>query len=233
MRPGADPDLNERMVLLREMQLHPVTGAVLHADFYEVDLTERLAVKVPLHFVGKATGVVDGGILQPILRELEVECLPTEIPDFIEVDVSGLGIHDVVHVERPARCRPGCCGPVSRVSRSSPCCRRRSRSSRPRAPRLRPRRPRPKAPRQPHPQRARAARRRAAVRVDPRCGWSWAWGTRVDAITGRDTTWGSRWSIVSPTRWGAARDARGAPCRSSRASTESRSPCSWSSPRRS
>jgi large subunit ribosomal protein L25 len=97
--PGGEPDLNERMVLLREMQLHPVTGAVLHADFYEVDLTERLVVKVPLHFIGKAKGVVDGGILQPILRELDVECLPTEIPDFIEFDVSGLGIHDVVHVE--------------------------------------------------------------------------------------------------------------------------------------
>jgi large subunit ribosomal protein L25 len=85
-------------VLLREVQLHPVTGAVLHADFYEVDLTERLVVSVALRFVGKATGVVDGGILQPILREIEVECLPTEIPDHIEVDVSHLGIHEAVHL---------------------------------------------------------------------------------------------------------------------------------------
>jgi large subunit ribosomal protein L25 len=53
---------------------------------------------VPLRFVGKAAGVVDGGILQPILREIEVECLPTEIPDFIEVDVSPLGIHEAVHL---------------------------------------------------------------------------------------------------------------------------------------
>src|SRR4030095_10233549 len=92
------PDLHERMVLVREMQRHPVTGVVLHADFYEVDLTERLVVSVPLHFVGKAAGVVAGGILQPILREIEVECLPTEIPEFIEVDVSPLGIHEAVHV---------------------------------------------------------------------------------------------------------------------------------------
>ena len=84
----ADAELHERMVLLREMQRHPVTGRVLHADFYEVDLTERLTVSVPLHFVGKAVGVVAGGILQPILREIEVECLPTEIPEFIEVDVT-------------------------------------------------------------------------------------------------------------------------------------------------
>jgi len=95
--PGGS-DGGERMVLVREMQRHPVTGTVLHADFYEVDLTERLAVSVPLHFIGKAAGVVAGGILQPILREIEVECLPTEIPEFIEVDVTALGIHDAVHL---------------------------------------------------------------------------------------------------------------------------------------
>jgi large subunit ribosomal protein L25 len=86
------------MVLIREMQRHPVSGRVLHADFYEVDLTERLVVSVPLHFTGKAAGVVAGGILQPVLREVEVECLPTEIPEFLEIDVSGLNIHDAVHV---------------------------------------------------------------------------------------------------------------------------------------
>jgi large subunit ribosomal protein L25 len=95
---GTDAELHERMVLLREMQRHPVTGRVLHADFYEVDLTERIAVSIPIHYVGKAVGVVGGGILQPILRELEVECLPTEIPEFVEVDVTPLGIHEAIHV---------------------------------------------------------------------------------------------------------------------------------------
>jgi large subunit ribosomal protein L25 len=95
---GADAELHERMVLLREMQRHPVTGQVLHADFYEVDLTERLTVSVPLHFTGKAVGVVTGGILQPVMREIEVECLPTEIPEFIEVDVTPLGIHEAIHL---------------------------------------------------------------------------------------------------------------------------------------
>jgi len=95
---GGDAELHDKMALLREKQLHPVTGLVLHADFYEVDLTERLAVSVPLHFIGKPAGVVLGGILQPILREIEVECLPTEIPEFIEVDVSPLGIHEALHV---------------------------------------------------------------------------------------------------------------------------------------
>jgi len=91
-------ELHDRMVLLREMQRHPVTAEVLHADFYEVDLTERLTVSVPLRFVGKPVGVVDGGILQPIQREVQVECLPTEIPEFFEIDVSGLHIHEAVHV---------------------------------------------------------------------------------------------------------------------------------------
>jgi len=93
------PELKSRMVLLREVQSHPVSGAVLHADFYEVDLTKKLEVTVALHFNGKPAGVEAGGILQPIVREITVLCLPTEIPAFIDVDVSALGIHDSIHVE--------------------------------------------------------------------------------------------------------------------------------------
>jgi len=95
---SAAADLEQRVALVREVQAHPVTGTLLHIDFYEVDLTQRLQVTVPLHFVGKARGVAEGGILQPVLREIEVECLPTDIPQFIEVDVSALDIHDAVHL---------------------------------------------------------------------------------------------------------------------------------------
>jgi large subunit ribosomal protein L25 len=95
---SAAADLKSRMVLLREVQSHPVSGAVLHADFFEVDLSKKLEVTVALHFAGKAIGVEAGGILQPIVREVTVECLPTEIPAFIEVDVSFLEIHDSIHV---------------------------------------------------------------------------------------------------------------------------------------
>ena len=91
-------DLQQKVALLREVQTHPVTGAILHVDFYEVDLTRRLQVTVPLHFVGKAVGVAEGGILQPVLRDIQVECLPTDIPQFIEVDVSALAIHDAIHL---------------------------------------------------------------------------------------------------------------------------------------
>jgi len=91
--------LAEKVALVKEMQYHPVTGDVVHADLYEVDLTEKIQVRVPLHFVGKAAGVVRGGILQPIVREIEVECLPLDIPEFFNVEVSGLDIGDSVHIE--------------------------------------------------------------------------------------------------------------------------------------
>ncbi|MBI2360280.1 MAG: 50S ribosomal protein L25 [Deltaproteobacteria bacterium] len=95
---SASPLLADKVALLKEMQFHPVTGGVIHADFYEVDLTEKIQVKVPLHFVGKAAGVVRGGILQPVVREIEAECLPMDIPEFINVEVSSLDIGDALHV---------------------------------------------------------------------------------------------------------------------------------------
>jgi large subunit ribosomal protein L25 len=95
---SSSPLLADRVALVKEMQLDPVTGAVLHADFYEVDLAEKIHVKVPLHFVGKSEGVVRGGILQPIVREIEVECLPMEIPEYLDVDVSALEIGHSLHI---------------------------------------------------------------------------------------------------------------------------------------
>ncbi|HVM97081.1 MAG TPA: 50S ribosomal protein L25 [Candidatus Acidoferrales bacterium] len=96
---ASDSDLvRDCVALVKDTQLHPVTGEVLHTDFYEVDMTRTLRVRAPLHFEGKAAGVALGGILQPIAREIEVECLPADIPDFISVDVSSLGIHDAIHV---------------------------------------------------------------------------------------------------------------------------------------
>ncbi|HYQ97091.1 MAG TPA: 50S ribosomal protein L25, partial [Candidatus Nitrosocosmicus sp.] len=91
--------LADKVALVKEMQYHPITGDVIHADFYEVDLSARIEVSVPLHFVGKGAGVVRGGILQPIVREIQVECLPLDIPQFFNVDVSGLDIGDSVHIE--------------------------------------------------------------------------------------------------------------------------------------
>jgi large subunit ribosomal protein L25 len=91
--------LADKVALVKEMQYHPISGDVIHADFYEVDLTAKIEVSVPLHFVGKGAGVVRGGILQPIVREIQVECLPLDIPQFFNVDVSALDIGDSVHIE--------------------------------------------------------------------------------------------------------------------------------------
>ena len=95
---SADAKLNGKKVLVKEIQFDPVGGTPLHADFYEVALDRAIEVRVPLHFEGKAVGVTLGGILQPLIRELLVNCLPTHIPEFISVDVSHLGMHDSIHV---------------------------------------------------------------------------------------------------------------------------------------
>jgi large subunit ribosomal protein L25 len=91
--------LAEKVALVKEMQYHPISGDVIHADLFEVDLTAKIQVHVPLHFVGKAFGVTRGGVLQPIVREIEVECLPLDIPEFFNVEVSALDIGDSVHLE--------------------------------------------------------------------------------------------------------------------------------------
>ena len=92
-------ELADKVALVKDMQYHPISGDVIHTDLYEVDLTAKITVNVPLHFIGKAEGVVRGGILQPIVREIEVECLPLDIPAFFDVDVSALDIGDSVHIE--------------------------------------------------------------------------------------------------------------------------------------
>jgi large subunit ribosomal protein L25 len=85
-------------VLVKELQRHPVHGQYLHVDFFQVDLTQKITVSIPIHFTGKARGVEFGGILDHPLRELEVECLPRAIPEFVEVDVSALEIGQSIHV---------------------------------------------------------------------------------------------------------------------------------------
>lgn len=92
------PELQGKHVIVKELQRTPVDGDILHVDLYEVDLNKPLRVSVQLKFVGRAAGIVDGGILQPLEREIEVECLPLEIPQAIEVDVTPLNVHDVMHV---------------------------------------------------------------------------------------------------------------------------------------
>jgi large subunit ribosomal protein L25 len=93
-------------VLVRGVQLDPISHHLLHADFYRVNLDRKITVTVPVHLVGEARGVkTDGGVLDCVHREMEVECLPTEIPNAIEVDISNLGIGDAIHVRDVAASR--------------------------------------------------------------------------------------------------------------------------------
>ncbi len=90
----------ERTVLVKAIQHDPVSGAILHVDFHQVSLTERIAVHVPLVTQGEPVGVKqDGGILEHFLRDIEVECLPTDIPSHLMLDVSALKIGDALHVK--------------------------------------------------------------------------------------------------------------------------------------
>jgi large subunit ribosomal protein L25 len=89
----------DRKALIREIQRDPVAGTLLHLDLQHISLTERITVEVPIVLLGTPAGVKDGGgILEHLLREVEVECLPTDIPSKLEIDVSGLQIGDSLHV---------------------------------------------------------------------------------------------------------------------------------------
>ncbi|MDI6686656.1 MAG: 50S ribosomal protein L25 [Desulfobacterales bacterium] len=85
--------------IIKELQTHPVERNILHVDFYEIDMNRKIKVKVPVVTKGKLKGAELGGILQIIRRELEVLCLPIEIPESIEIDISDLDVGDSVHVK--------------------------------------------------------------------------------------------------------------------------------------
>ena len=89
----------KKKVMIKELQTHPVTRDFLHVDFYEIDMQRKIKVGVPVITTGKSTGVERGGILQIIRRELEVLCLPDDIPSEIVIDITDLDIGDSVHVE--------------------------------------------------------------------------------------------------------------------------------------
>jgi large subunit ribosomal protein L25 len=89
-----------RTALLRDFQVDPVEGNVLHADLFEISMNKPIRVKVPLHLTGgMPAGVKEGGILHHNMRELHIECLPAVLPDFIEVDASGLAIAQGLHLK--------------------------------------------------------------------------------------------------------------------------------------
>ena len=86
-------------VMFLDRQIDPVRGRLVHADLRRLVRGQKVEVTVPLHLVGDPVGVTDGGgVLEQIAREVEIRCQPRNIPDAINVDVSHLGVHDVLHV---------------------------------------------------------------------------------------------------------------------------------------
>ena len=90
----------ERIAVLQDHQIDPITGAILHVDLFEVSMTKPIRVNVPVMIIGEVpVGVKEGGILHQPMRELHIECLPAQIPDHVEINASGFGIGDGVHVK--------------------------------------------------------------------------------------------------------------------------------------
>ena len=89
----------ERTVLFKDYEKDPVDGHMVHADFLEVRMDKDVVVNVPVVLTGKPIGVTEGGILQQVARTLPVVCKPSDIPEKIEVDVSGLKIAESLHIK--------------------------------------------------------------------------------------------------------------------------------------
>ena len=90
---------SKKIALIREVQHHPLRDTIEHVDFYQIDESKKLRVEVPVHEVGESVGVrTGGGILDHALRTLRVECLPKDLPERIDVDVSNLAVGQAVHV---------------------------------------------------------------------------------------------------------------------------------------
>ena len=95
-----DGGTEARMAIIRDLQFDPVTDNLIHVDLQEVAMDRAIQVSVAIHHVGESIGVRESqGILEMVLREVRVSCLPGNIPEFLEADVTSLNIHDVLTVK--------------------------------------------------------------------------------------------------------------------------------------
>ena len=92
-------ELTKVQALLKEYQTHPITDKIIHIDFLAIHEEETITLDIPLEFLGKPVGISKGGILEILLHELTIECLPSNIPDKIYVDINNLDVGDVLHVK--------------------------------------------------------------------------------------------------------------------------------------
>ncbi len=90
--------LSGMKVMLKKIDTHPGSNRPIHVDLYALDMTAKIKVHINIEFEGKAAGEAEGGVLQVVLRDVEIECNPTDIPESIKVDISGLGVGDSIHI---------------------------------------------------------------------------------------------------------------------------------------
>lgn len=93
-----EKSLDGKLVIVSDLLLDPLKGKLLHVDLHKVNLEEKVRVSVPVSLVGTAKGVKDGGLLDFVTHTIEVECLPTQIPEHLEVDVTELKIGESIHI---------------------------------------------------------------------------------------------------------------------------------------
>ncbi|HOT42951.1 MAG TPA: 50S ribosomal protein L25 [Syntrophorhabdaceae bacterium] len=91
-------DTEEMPVMVKEVQYHPYKDHILHIDFLHVSMERKIEVEVPIHLIGEAKGIINNGIVEQHLRTIVVECMPGQIPDRIDVDVTELDIGDSIHI---------------------------------------------------------------------------------------------------------------------------------------
>ncbi len=94
-----ETEAKESYAVIKEIQTNPRTDRVIHVDFYEVAFGKKFRIEVPIRVKGKAVGIEQGGVVEQVTRSLEVECLPKNVPEFLEVDVTPLEIGHSLHLE--------------------------------------------------------------------------------------------------------------------------------------
>lgn len=94
-----DEKQKSRTAMIKELQAQPVSGSLLHVDFYEVAMDQKIKISIPVVTTGQAEGVEEGGVLQLVRHEVEIFCFPNNIPESLEVDVTGMSIGDSKHID--------------------------------------------------------------------------------------------------------------------------------------
>ena len=93
-------DTDSERVILKAVQRHPFKPIIMHVDFQRINMHEKLHMHIPLHFTGEETapGVKEGGLVSHIMSDVEVSCLPGDLPEYIELDISDLGMNGIKHL---------------------------------------------------------------------------------------------------------------------------------------